>query len=116
MTKSVRMPVELVAWPGEVGPMTGHWSANQHHDDRAETYVRKDMVDALVKTALEKAVDIAVGIAESCAGNAEVYSPPYAGANEELRLLHTGGEQVCYQVVAAIRELIDQPKSACDNG
>lgn len=31
---------EIAAWPGDVGPMTGHWSANQYHDDRAQIYVR----------------------------------------------------------------------------
>lgn len=54
---------------------------------------------------VERAVDLAKGIAESCAGNVTVYSPPMAGAHEELRLLHTGGEQACWQVVAAIRAL-----------
>ncbi len=42
------MPHEITAWHVETGPMTGHWSANQHPAE-AETYVRKSDVKALLE-------------------------------------------------------------------
>ena len=42
------MPHEIFAWAGDVGPMTGHWSANQH-PEQAEAYIRKSDVKALIE-------------------------------------------------------------------
>lgn len=38
------MPEKITAWPGEVGPMTGAWSANQYFDERAVGYTRDDLI------------------------------------------------------------------------
>lgn len=38
------MPKKITAWPGEVGPMTGAWSANQYDDERATGYTRDAVV------------------------------------------------------------------------
>lgn len=32
-------PKRIMAWPDFEGEMTGGWSANQFHDERAEAYI-----------------------------------------------------------------------------
>ena len=106
------------AWREEMGDVyTGEWApeGDKNAPMEAEAYIlatpsalaASPEGAALIREAeargMERAERIAVGIAESCAGNVTVYSPPMAGAHEELRLLHTGGEQACWQVVGAIR-------------
>lgn len=40
----IDMPEKITAWPSDVGPMTGSWSANQYFDERAVGYTRDDMI------------------------------------------------------------------------
>lgn len=58
MTDLIAMPRRIMAWPGQFGPMTGHWGANTYYDDAAAPYIRADCIeDELLSLATDDEAD-----------------------------------------------------------
>jgi hypothetical protein len=91
------MPDEITAWPSDVGPMTGSWSANTYHDERAVTYVRGDAAQAIRAAALEGAATHIITEAERLTDDMQQSDP----ALEFLK-----------ELAAEVLSLIPSPASA----
>lgn len=96
--------------PAEAGGVEAQRCAECDCDDGNCTWIKSDAPEPrdVRAEALREAAAVADAVAESCAGNVFVYSPPMAGANEQLRMMHEAGEAVARQVSTAILALIDK--------